>query len=150
LFIMARPRGGDWLTDEIRAWRNADVDVVVSLLTSAEQDELGLGDEASLCQDQQLVFRAFPISDRGIPHPYAPAEQLIEEIVHALRAGEHVAIHCRMGIGRCAMIAAAALVGLGERPESAFATIEAARGLSVPDTPEQRQWVEGYAIRQRT
>ncbi len=64
---MARPRGGDWLADEICAWRNANVDVVVSLLTPAEQDELGLGDESSLCQDQQLVFRAFPISDRGIP-----------------------------------------------------------------------------------
>src|SRR5262249_17752877 len=103
---------------------------------------------ASLCQDQQLVFRAFPISDRGVPHPYAPAEQLIDEIVQALRAGEHVVIHCRMGIGRSAVIAAAALVALGETPESAFACIEAARGLQVPDTPEQRQWVERYASRE--
>ena len=82
--------------------------------------------------------------------PYAPIEQLIDEIVHALRAGEHVAIHCRMGIGRSAMIAAAALVALGETPESAFARIEVARGLRVADVPEQRQWVEHYAIRQRT
>jgi protein-tyrosine phosphatase len=123
------------------------VDVVVSLLTPAEQAELDLEDEASACQHQQLVFRALPIADRQIPPHPAAAEQVIDEIARALTAGKHVAIHCRAGIGRSAMIGAAALVALGDTPEQTFATIEIARGLPVPDTPEQRRWVERYAVR---
>ena len=36
LAILARPRGGDWLEDEVRSWRGQGIDVVVSLLTPAE------------------------------------------------------------------------------------------------------------------
>jgi protein-tyrosine phosphatase len=144
LSIMARPRGGDWLADEIEAWREAGVDVVVSLLAPEEQTELELDEETSLCQHADLAFLAFPIPDRGIPSQLAAAERLITEIVEALKARKHVAIHCRMGIGRSAMIAAATLVALGEKPERAWASIEAARGLPVPDTPEQAQWVAQY------
>jgi hypothetical protein len=48
LSIMARPRDGDWLADEVQIWQEAGVDVIVSLLTLEEQGELGLNDEASL------------------------------------------------------------------------------------------------------
>jgi hypothetical protein len=41
LSIMARPRGEDWLMNEIQAWQEAGVDVIVSLLTLEEQTELG-------------------------------------------------------------------------------------------------------------
>jgi len=37
LGIAARPRGGDWLIDELRSWRKAGVHVVVSLLTPDEE-----------------------------------------------------------------------------------------------------------------
>jgi len=146
LSIMARPRGGDWLTDEIQAWRDAGVNIVVSLLTPEEQEELGLDEEASLCQGASLAFYAFAIPDRSVPPQQAEVERLIDEIVEALKTGKYVAIHCRMGIGRSAMIAAAALVELGETPEDALAKIQAARGLPVPDTPEQAQWIAQYAL----
>jgi hypothetical protein len=32
LAIAARPRAGDWLVDEVAAWRAAGIDLVVSLL----------------------------------------------------------------------------------------------------------------------
>lgn len=34
--IVARPRGGKWLADEIDQWRKAGLGVVVSLLTPGE------------------------------------------------------------------------------------------------------------------
>ena len=40
LAIAARPRGGDWLEDEIREWRDSGVDHVVSLLTPPEANDL--------------------------------------------------------------------------------------------------------------
>jgi protein-tyrosine phosphatase len=144
LSVTARPRGGDWLTDEVRMWQKAGVSMVVSLLTQEEQRDLALDDEASLCQLANLAFHSFPIPDRSAPQ-FAEVEPLIAEIVTALNSRKHVAIHCRMGIGRSAMIAAAVLVRLGETAENALARIQAARGLSVPDTPEQAQWVAQYA-----
>jgi protein-tyrosine phosphatase len=147
LSIMARPRSGDWLIDEIQAWQEAGVDVIVSLLTLEEQTELGLDEEASLCAQHQLVFWSLPIPDRALPGDAAAADRLIEEILATLNAGKHVAVHCRMGIGRSAMLAAAVLVALGDEPQQAFDRIEIARGLPVPDTLEQGRWVEQYASR---
>lgn len=146
--IMARPQGGEWLADEIGAWRDAGVALVVSLLTPEENAELGLGEEAALCEQAQMGFLAFPIPDRGTPAELAEATRVIDEIVSALRGGKHVALHCRAGIGRSAMMAAAALVTLGETPEGAFSSIGAARGWQVPDTLVQREWVERYALLQ--
>jgi len=144
LSVMARPRGGDWLPAEVRAWRDAGVDMVVSLLTRHEQVELGLNDEASLCQRANLAFHSFPIPDRSVPQ-FAEVEPLIDEIAEALNTGKHMAIHCRMGIGRSAMIAAAVLVTLGETSGDALERIREARGFSVPDTPQQAQCVAQYA-----
>lgn len=47
LGILPRPRGGDWLEDEVPSWRNSGLDVVTSLLTPDEVPELGLQDEAA-------------------------------------------------------------------------------------------------------
>jgi hypothetical protein len=47
--IMARPRGGDWLFDEVKALHASGVDILVSLLTSEEVSELDLEEEAVFC-----------------------------------------------------------------------------------------------------
>jgi len=49
LATMARPRGGDWLADDIAALRQAGVRVVVSALTSGEMEELELAKEETTC-----------------------------------------------------------------------------------------------------
>jgi len=56
LAISARPRGGDWLEDEISGWRTAGVDAVVSLLTPDENEDLQLVSEADLAQARGLRF----------------------------------------------------------------------------------------------
>lgn len=149
LSIAARPRGGDWLADELETWREAGADIAASLLAPADQVELDMDDEAALCQREQIMFRAFPLTDRDIPADPTLADVFIDELVQAFCTGKHISIHCRIGIVRSAMIAVAILVAMGETPERAFACIEAARGLAVPDTPEQQQWVEDYAARRR-
>jgi len=44
-------------------------------------------------------------------------------------------------------IRAGHLIRNGLSADSAFRVIEEARGRQVPDTPEQRQWVERYSSR---
>ena len=67
LAISARPRGGDWLEDEISGWRSAGIDAVVSLLTPQENQELQLGAESNLTQARGLLFISLPTEDRGVP-----------------------------------------------------------------------------------
>jgi protein-tyrosine phosphatase len=145
LGIMPRPRGGDWLGDELQALAKAGVNVLVSLLTPDEAAELGLQDEERLCGDCGLRFISFPIPDRGVPYSIPEAGRTVDLILEELWAGKAVAVHCRMGIGRSALIAACLLKSQGIGVDAAFAMISRARGFSVPDTAEQREWVEKFA-----
>ena len=110
LAISSRPRGGDWLEDEIRSWQRAGLDVVVSLLTSDEIADLDLTREAKLCQDHGLQFISFPIVDRSVPSSRRTAIDLVRKLEETLTAGKRVVIHCRQGIGRAALIAAALIM----------------------------------------
>ncbi|WFE28186.1 tyrosine protein phosphatase [Solwaraspora sp. WMMD791] len=139
LSILARPRGGDWLDDELSAARTAGVDVLVSLLTSAERDELDLADEPAAAIRAGLEFHAFEIADLGVPDPHA-IRPLLDLLATELRAGRHVAVHCRAGIGRSSLITVALLTRLGVDTEQAWNVIAHARGVPVPETAQQRRW----------
>jgi protein-tyrosine phosphatase len=145
LGIMPRPRGNDWLADDLRMIRQVGVDVVVSALTGPEVEELGLNAEAQECAQNGLLFISFPIEDRSLPTNPAEFTLLVNQLVKQSRNGKSVVIHCRAGIGRSSLIAACVLVELGLSPDDAFLAIERARGCPVPDTPEQREWVERYS-----
>jgi protein-tyrosine phosphatase len=144
LAIMARPRAGDWLDDEIVGWRREGVDVVVSLLEAEEIGELGLRREAELCRTQAIEFISFPIPDRGAPASLQETASLAQSLARQLSEGKAVAIHCRAGIGRSSLIAACVLACVGCESDAAFAMIGKARGVKVPDTDEQRQWVAAF------
>lgn len=147
LLTMACPRGGEALAAEVGAWRAAGIDVVVCLLTSAEQEALGLMREASLCRDSGIAFLAFPVADFGVPDSPDEARALARHLNTCLDAGQTVAIHCRAGIGRSSLVAACVLVERGLAPDAAFALISHARGLPVPETDDQRRWVRALAAR---
>jgi protein-tyrosine phosphatase len=147
LALMPRPRAGDWLEDEVASWRRSRLDVVVSLLEDAEVAELGLQREAELCRQAGLRFLRLPVPDRGLPPSDAAVAELVGVLVTELRVGRGVGIHCRLGIGRSAVLAVCVLAALGVPVESAWASVQRARGLSVPDTPEQRAWVASWLTR---
>ena len=142
LAIIARPRGGDWLEDEMAAWRRSGINLVVSLLEEDEAAQLGLVDERQAAEGQEIGFASFPIPDRGVPSSAEKAIGLIGVIAAVLKAGKNVAVHCRQGIGRSGLIAAGVLMSSGLRAEEALETVSSARGLSVPETLEQRRWIE--------
>lgn len=142
LAIMARPRAGEWLDDEVENWRSAGVQVVVSLLEPDEEVELGLETEADACRSRGIEFIRFPIADRSVPDDRAAALDLARRLGSSERA---TAIHCRAGIGRAALMAALVLIQLGETPDGAFDLIQSARGVPVPDTDHQRAWIRQSA-----
>ena len=145
LGIVPRPRGAEWLDDETRAWREAGIDIVVSFLEPAEEADLALTGESTSSAASGLEFRSFPIPDRSVPNSREAVAQLVDQIVDALHAGKSVALHCRQGIGRSVVIAAATLISGGQNAETAINTIRRSRELEVPETHAQRQWISEFS-----
>jgi protein tyrosine/serine phosphatase len=56
-----------------------------------------------------------------------------------------VAIHCRAGIGRTGLVAGCLLHLLQVPYEDIFHLLSRSRGLAVPDTAAQVEWVAKYA-----
>lgn len=150
LAISARPRGGDWLEDEVEGWRRQGVNVVVSLLTQAENKEFSLDREAEVSKGKGIEFHSFAIEDRGVPADAAHSERLVAELASEIEAGKNLVIHCRQGIGRSSLIAAAMLISRGDSLGEALAVIGRARGLEVPETAEQKRWLERFAQQHST
>ena len=143
LAITARPRAGDWIEDEIDHWHHEGIELVVSLLEPDEAAELGLQRERALCLTCGIDFRSFPIPDRGVPDRH-DALRFLRQVRNV---GKPVAFHCRAGIGRSSLMAAALLALDGLDADEAFALIRSARGLAVPDTEAQRLWVADFGSR---
>jgi len=145
LAMAARPRGGDWLQDEIASWRREGIDTVFSLLTSEEENDLGLSNEAREVKAQGMQFVSFPIPDREVPDSDGKVAAALEKIDADLSAGWNVVVHCRQGVGRTGLMAAGLLVTKGLPPEAAVRSLSAARGASIPETAAQRRWIDHYA-----
>lgn len=141
LFLSSRPRGGDWLEDEVSAWRRYGIDTVVSLLTDEEEQELDLAHEASEARKHNVAFISYPVPDRGVPSNISTLSDLLETIHRDLQHGRNVLVHCRQGIGRTGLIAASLLVRDGMEPASAIQKVSEVRGLRIPETPEQESCI---------
>jgi protein-tyrosine phosphatase len=144
LAVMPRPRGGDWLEDEVRNWRTAVINVVVSLLTPREVAELDLVQEKAFSEGQGIEFMAFPIVDRSTPTSKDAMLKLATELANALLQGRNVAIHCRQGLGRAPLVAICVLILAGLDPQTAAQRVSAARGCPVPETVEQERWIAEF------
>jgi protein-tyrosine phosphatase len=145
LAVAARPRGGDWLADEVASWKRQGVGAVLSLLTPQEEKDLELAEEAGLMELEGLIFSSFPIPDRQVPNSQSDIASLLEKASHTLANGSNLVIHCRQGLGRSGLVAACLLATAGLSPGAAVEMVSAARGVEIPETKEQRDWIDRYA-----
>ena len=144
---MLRPRGGDWLQDDILTLNRVGMNVLVSMLTPEEEEELELVTEGACCSAAGMDYLSVPIADLGIPTDTATFESAVSKVLVALQHGQSVAVHCRQSIGRSGMFTCATLVALGFPLDKALATVSRARGTAVPETPGQRAWLEQNAVK---
>lgn len=143
--LAARPRGGDWLEDDITGWKRNGVDVVLSLLTNEEESDLDLANEASTVRTQGMEFLSLPTPDRQVPYSETEVAAILDALNSALTAARNVVIHCRQGVGRSGLVAACLLASKGLDSRSAVNKVSIARGVDVPETREQREWIDHYA-----
>jgi protein-tyrosine phosphatase len=147
LAIVLRPRGGDWLEEELSHMKSDGIHTLVSLLEKHEAAFLDLSDEGRIARQVGLQFLSFPIPDVHVPPDTAAFQTFVRYLADRLLSGVHIGVHCRGSIGRATVTAACALIHLGWTPRSAIAAIQAARGCQVPDTQEQEQWILDYRVR---
>jgi protein-tyrosine phosphatase len=143
LAVVLRPRG-DSLKDELLQMKQGGIQTLVSLLEEEEAASLGLAQEGSVAGQIGLQFVSFPIPDVHVPPNPDAFRKFAADLASRLGAGVRIGVHCRGSIGRSTVTAACALIHLGWAPKAALDAIAAARGLSVPDTQEQEDWILRY------
>lgn len=141
LAVMAKPVAGEWVDEEFAGIAATGIKQIVSLLEQPEAYEVGLATEQELCERHGMRFVAYPIPDRGLPHSVAEFASFTKNLYHEIAAGESAVVHCRAGIGRTGIVAAGILLHAGLEPVEAFARVSKSRGVDVPDTDEQRNWL---------
>jgi hypothetical protein len=116
------------------------------LVTLLERGEFAV-DELALLGIHDLPARArlhgieldwVAIPDGGVPASLEQLVALVGRIVAAARAGHIVVIHCRAGLGRTGLVAAACLCALGASVTEALATIRATRPGAVEHAAQER------------
>lgn len=115
------------------------------MLTKNEMKELGLLLEQEECRAYGVEYLNFPIEDRGLPGNVARFKEFVGQIATRSKRGKSVAIHCRAGIGRSSLLLCSVLVRLGFTCGQAWSLVQDARGCPVPDTLEQKAFVERFA-----
>lgn len=119
--------------------------MLVSLLREDEQQELELEDEAAACSRCGIEFIPMPVPDLGAPIDGDAFIRAVHELADRVRAGASVAVHCRQSVGRSGMLAVSIAVALGLSLESAIEAVSRARGVTVPETREQIDWLRRNA-----
>lgn len=133
------------LEGELLRLKRSGIQTLVSLLEHWEAGTLGLADEGPAAVHVGLNFLSYPFPFTRVPMDIVTFRNFAAGLAERLRAGEAVGIHCRGSIGRSALVAACALIHLGWQPAVALEAIEASRGVPVPDTQEQTEWILSYS-----
>jgi protein-tyrosine phosphatase len=144
LAITPRPRGGDWLDVDIAALSAEGIEVLVSLLETEESCELSLEGEQASCAAHGVEFLSLPVPDLGTPLDSPKFLQAAVNLARLLRGGKRIAIHCRQSVGRSGLLATSIAVAAGVGLTEAIEAVSRARGVQVPETLAQLEWLRRY------
>ena len=135
--------------ERLRRLLGAGIDCFVDLTHAGEL----AGYDVQLPLNVEYIRK--PIRDHGIPDDRARMGEILDALHDALRAGRHVYVHCRAGIGRTGMVVGCLLVERGMPGEAALHELNrlwqqserAKAWVSVPETQEQTDYVRQWQPR---
>jgi protein-tyrosine phosphatase len=144
LATVAHPRTDAWPAEYLTDLAGAGVNVLVSALTTAEQQRLGFTGTAAEASRVGLEFVPFPAAE-GVP-PREEAARTIGlsgRLAANVRAGRYVVTQCFGGIGRSTLLASMTLVLLGVPPSDALRRV-----TGDAEMPVTRDWLHDFAAQQ--
>jgi ADP-ribosyl-[dinitrogen reductase] hydrolase len=112
--------------------------MLVSLIEPAERVAFGIADLPEQTAAMGLEFVACPMPDGGTPTSVAELDAVVQTILGAAADRRNVVIHCRGGLGRSGLVAAACLVAMGRSVSDAMALTRAARPRAIENTGQER------------
>ncbi|WP_030436145.1 hypothetical protein [Actinoplanes subtropicus] len=137
LATIAHPREDGWADEQLAELAGAGVTVLVSALTTAEQQRLGLGGGAAAAARLGVDLVSFPAGEDSPPQDEAAkVVTLAFQLAAQVRAGRFVATQCFGGVGRSTLLACTTLVLLGIAPGEALRRVTG--GAEAPVT---RDWL---------
>jgi protein-tyrosine phosphatase len=139
--IMARPSLEQSDPASVVNISRLGIKLVVSLLETNEARTLGLDAERELVKALGMDFVSFPIPDMGIPTSVEEFAGLSKMLLKQVDAGVNTLVHCHAGIGRSGLMAAGILLHCDLDPKQAFAHVSKMRGIRVPETSQQENWL---------
>lgn len=141
LAVMACPTLDPDAPASIRNIARLGIRQVVSLLEPSEARQLGLESERLEVKAHGMEFISLPIPDMGVPPSIEDFSQVAQMLFTQVCAGINTLVHCRAGIGRSGLMSAAVLLHAGMSVDEAFDYISKMRGVRVPETWQQRDWL---------
>ena len=141
LSVMAKPVSGKWIEDEFSGIANAGILQIISLLEPHESYKVGLQNEEKLANKNGMEYVSFQIKDRGLPASVKQFTEFTKKLHYQIAGGKNTVIHCYAGIGRTGLVAGGVLLHCGFTAKEAFEHISKHRGVQVPDTEEQINWL---------
>jgi protein-tyrosine phosphatase len=148
LAIVARPRGDEWLEDDLARLRNAGIQTLISTVEDWEARSLGLARERELAESRGIEFISYPMRDRSTPTNRVDFARFVKSLATRLEGGEKIGVHCRGCIGRSTVVTACTLITMGWSAADTLRAIEIAREFPVPDTDEQQAWIVAFGAAQ--
>ena len=139
--IMARPSLEQSDPASVVNISRLGIKLVVSLLETNEARTLGLDAEREEVRGLGMDFVSFPIPDMGIPTSVEEFAGLSKMLLKQVDAGVNTLVHCHAGIGRSGLMAAGILLHCDLDPKQAFAHVSKMRGIRVPETSQQENWL---------
>jgi len=116
----------DFITD-LQVLKTHNVEFVVTLMTNAELQKMGLSDVAERLASENIDSIHYPISDKWIPGSNDDFLNFIQIIVEKIKLGKKIVVHCNGGKGRTGLTVVACLIKLGVTQLEAISKIRNVR-----------------------
>jgi len=131
------------LAEDIAYYKSQGVTKVISLLHAQEIEKLGMIMEQQACEQHDVKFENFPITDMSVPDK-TRLKTLQQRLKQEVAQGEAIAIHCHGGRGRAGIVAITLMIEHGYDADKAIEIASNARGDRMPVNDLQRNFVKNY------